>query len=381
MERPSLEEIYAEEDPVHRAILRDQRQRAIDNLFQPIHTEVKVEYDWLVEGFLPKGYLAILAGEPKSGKTCLATSLALAVATGTPFAGMPTEQSGVLWLSLEEGYVERRKTLDLSPLSETTTPLYTCYQRLAIDVEDDLIVLFESANRHKAGLIVVDPLHCATSGRSLADGWAARKTLQLLKQYCALQHITALVLHHSKRPAYSHRRPRVAESDQLAATASMHIVLTSRPKPPLPFTGEGAGGGGSVPPRLSGGEGVGGEGHSNQQTRLVTLHMQGRGDFANRSLHLHSPDPLSYFQSAEEETTPQPKLRLGPVETAIIEHLASSPLTADQLAELTNTGMGTLYNALARLRSKGIIRQKGSKPGQRYYELIQSAWQKLASEK
>ena len=69
------------------------------------------EPEWLIEGFLPKGYLAILASAPKMGKTCFATALALAVSTGERFAGMKTEQAAVLWCCLEESSSERALVL------------------------------------------------------------------------------------------------------------------------------------------------------------------------------------------------------------------------------------------------------------------------------
>lgn len=70
---------------------------------------------WLVQDWLPLGTLAILASPPKQGKTALATALALAVATGTPFAGMNTAQGGVLWLAQEESMWDRLRLLEQCP--------------------------------------------------------------------------------------------------------------------------------------------------------------------------------------------------------------------------------------------------------------------------
>jgi RecA-family ATPase len=57
---------------------------------------------WLWEPFIAEGTLNILAAYMKTGKTTLATALALAVAQGKPFLGFPVQQGGVLYLALEE---------------------------------------------------------------------------------------------------------------------------------------------------------------------------------------------------------------------------------------------------------------------------------------
>ncbi len=184
--------------------------------------------EWLIPGLLPFGYLAILAGDPKCGKTCLATALALAVATGTPFAGFPTAQTGVLWVAAEEGPDERNLLLDESPLADPATPLYTCYQPLTIDEEDSIDAIAHWSSETESRLIVIDPLHGASTGRSLNDGAAARKTLKLLKRLCVEKRITGLVLHHAKLPKRGSRKNRVAENAQLSATASLTWVMSYR---------------------------------------------------------------------------------------------------------------------------------------------------------
>lgn len=183
---------------------------------------------WLVEGLIPVGYLVLLAGSPKAGKTCFATALALAVANGVPFAGCPTRQAAVLWIAAEESQTERQVLLEGSPLVEASVPLYTCYQHLPIDDPETISLLYHWVNKTQAGLIVVDPLLGAIQGRSLSDSWSARRSLQPLKDMCRDSGITALVLHHEKSDRIRGKRA-VADNPQLAAVASMSIVLTSSP--------------------------------------------------------------------------------------------------------------------------------------------------------
>ena len=57
---------------------------------------------WLVEGLLPAGCCAILAAEPRIGKTWLAQDLVVSVASGTPFLGRKTQQRNVLYVPAED---------------------------------------------------------------------------------------------------------------------------------------------------------------------------------------------------------------------------------------------------------------------------------------
>jgi len=363
-------------DPIARANRRRERDHYLDNLFHPIYDLPTPEPRWLVQGWIPEGYLVFLASPPKSGKTCLATQLALNVATGTPFAGMPTQQAAVLWLAQEESPAERRLVLADHPLAQPSTPLYTCYEPLPIDQEDSLDAINNWVMQTDAKLVVIDPLHGATSGRSLQDGWNARRTLKGLKRLCTQTGVTALVLHHSKQPTKANPHPRVAESDQLAATASMQIILTSKPltseKPPRPSEGEGVGGEGSgtpLPGERSVSSGEPGEGPPERavlvpQTpapspetpapRLITLRCSGRGDFANRTLHIVSLN-LTDYQLTEPVPDAEPMTKTSYLETQVLALLEEPPHTTDEICEALNTNPGTLRNAITRLRATGQI--------------------------
>lgn len=54
----------------------------------------------IVGNLIPAG-LTVLAGAPKRGKSWLALKMALCVASGEPFLGMPTQKGAVLYLDLE----------------------------------------------------------------------------------------------------------------------------------------------------------------------------------------------------------------------------------------------------------------------------------------
>lgn len=56
---------------------------------------------WLIPGIIPEGYLIALAGEPGTGKSFTCYTLSLALATGTPFLGIPLTPRRVLYFDQE----------------------------------------------------------------------------------------------------------------------------------------------------------------------------------------------------------------------------------------------------------------------------------------
>ena len=299
---------------------REQLERDAENLFQAFSPKIEREsrkVEFLVEGFLPKGSLVILAGRPKEGKTCLGTAIALAVATGRPFAGMNTEMAPVLWMANEESKGERAAILgqftsDGGPYPVITgehydwmdskgpfLPLFTSHERVPIDTDDGLYTIDLWLGKTGAKLIVIDPLIAAVSG-PLEHSGSARRSLEKLKEFCWHRGVTALVLHHTKRVRDSRYFRRVADSDQLAATASMDMVLVRDPSSGL-----------------------------NGRPYLFTLSCRGRGEFANKVWLLESSRILDYQIRTEQPTlaAAEPS-RVG---QAILRALEGGELTIREL--------------------------------------------------
>ena len=214
-------------------------------------------------GIPPARGLALLAGRPKDGKTCLAAALAYAIAKGLPFAGMKTTQAPVMYFATEESREEWETAVRPNfPDPKDTVGLGVGHpSNFRIDDDADLWALRLAIDRYKPGLIVVDPLLAASRAGDFSSAGRARNALMGLKILCREKDVAALVVHHAKESRG--RAHRVAENPQLAATASLNIVLNWRKRP---------------------------------EGRLVTLAMTGRGAFANRTLHLLSDGPCRYAE-------------------------------------------------------------------------------------
>jgi AAA domain len=109
---------------------------------------------WLVDKHLPMAGLSLIAGKPKAGKSTLARCLALAVARGLSWLGMPTVQGDVLYLALEEKRDEVRAHFAAMGADSANPVHIYC----APSPQDGLEQLRAAADRYRPVLIIIDPL-------------------------------------------------------------------------------------------------------------------------------------------------------------------------------------------------------------------------------
>jgi len=183
-----------------------------------------LELSWVVEGLLPETYLCVIAATSNAGKSCLITSLALAVAAGKPFLGMPTAKSAVLWVAFEESKEERY--LALAAHKKIPENFFVSHEKLFIDTLGGQDALRYWIRRTKAKLVVIDSLYASCVAETLSDGRKAREVLMGLKDLCRKERCAAIVLHHvTKDASAGQTRERFADSNQILATASMDLLM------------------------------------------------------------------------------------------------------------------------------------------------------------
>ena len=127
--------------------------------------------DWLWPGYLARGKLHILDGDPGLGKSSLSTDLAARLTTGKPWPdGQPGgPPGGVLLLSAEDGLADTiRPRLDAAGADVGRVFAFTAvrswdeeadevYDRLP-QLPGDLVRLEEALGRFDVDLVIVDPL-------------------------------------------------------------------------------------------------------------------------------------------------------------------------------------------------------------------------------
>lgn len=281
------------------------------------------DLEWLVTDLLPVGYLVIVGGTSKVGKSCFLTSLACHIADGRDFLGKATQSTPVLWCALEESEGERR--LALTAYDGEPENLFITHEKIYIDSKAGIAALRYWVRRTGAKLVIIDPLYAANTAESLTDGATARRVLQPLKDLCREEGTSAILVHHlNKNNGAGMDRSRMADSNQLLASVSMDILMDAEER------GDGS--------------------------REITLKCRGRGEFANQSWVIHSKGMGDYellrhganADSSREAT-----------DSAILGTLKTGEYTSAQIAELAQLNLGTVNNRLTDLCRRRRVRTVG----------------------
>jgi hypothetical protein len=112
---------------------------------------------WLIEGVVPEGF-ALLAGDPKRGKSFLAWSWALAVARGDKVWSRATVAGPVLYVAIDEGRrMVQRKLLKLLDGRKAPEQLYVKFKLPRMD-EGGIEQLGEWLTQLRPVLLVIDTL-------------------------------------------------------------------------------------------------------------------------------------------------------------------------------------------------------------------------------
>jgi hypothetical protein len=151
---------------------------------------------WL-EVFLPANDISVAVGDSGLGKTPLAYQLGICIAAGKPFLGMPTTQSGVLYVDLENG------ANMLPALTENI-----CKVVKLDSVPDEFRVISESCDfeavanaiaHYEPGIVIADTLRALepeAEEKNSGMGAFLKKSRAIAQEYgCAI-----LLLHHIKKP-------------------------------------------------------------------------------------------------------------------------------------------------------------------------------------
>ena len=177
--------------------------------------------EYVVDGLLPIGGTAILAGRPKGGKSTLALNVSLCVVRGESFLGRQTRQGPVLYLALEGARGAWTQVLSALGLTESDD-LYLC-----IDRAPDAAIqwLQEAIEEHHPSLVVVDTMQRflrVADGNDYATGSNATDAIIDLARRA---NAALLMLHHSGKTRHAGIIDEVMGSTAWAAAVDTVLVL------------------------------------------------------------------------------------------------------------------------------------------------------------
>ena len=170
---------------------------------------------WIVEGFLRPGWLAVLAAEPKTGKSLLADNLTVALARGEPFLGLTTRQTAVLRIDLERYRLTVERLARLAGDSDLPY-VFLVKERIMADDTDEILGRIRQAQAD-AGLpvlVIIDPLGdfiwpaVERRGGSLNDYASVGAILQSLRGLAEETQAAFLLIHHLRKAQVDSPRPR-----------------------------------------------------------------------------------------------------------------------------------------------------------------------------
>jgi hypothetical protein len=196
--------------------------------------------DPLIKGLLDQGAMSVLYGDSNVGKTFVAMDMAYHIATGRPYAGMWTQQMGVLYVAMEggRGASKRVKALKAKYNPGEEPPFRLL--KSAVDLRNPKIDLnafiellkAEDTGRHKIGLVVVDTLARALAGgdeNSVVDMGAIVKNVGEI-QAAIDTHV--MIVHHTGKDrakgARGHSSLRAATDTELEVSEGLIQVTKQR---------------------------------------------------------------------------------------------------------------------------------------------------------
>lgn len=280
---------------------------------------------FLIEGLLAKGNLAILGGRPKSGKTFLGIQAARCIDEGLPFLGRETLKSRVLYYALEDGARRMRERAMLIKWQPQEAAIM-----LKIANLDDgqggpgpgVDEIFQQVTDGGFDLVIIDTLIAAMSGRTdERDNSSMGAIINALAQVAHDTERAILILHHTGKAL----NPDDIFSTLRGASAirgayDVGLILERKP-------GE----------------------------REAILHAESR-DYDIRNMTLRQAENGAGWEFVGDAYEIE-RIRAGRkvLETMLEHDTDDEGMTAKQLADIRKVSEATVHNQLKRLEESGYV--------------------------
>jgi|SRR5579859_2576943 len=186
--------------------------------------------DWLIDGVLPTG-LGMLAGKSKIGKSWMVLQIALAVASGRPFAGISTRQACVLYLALEDNARRLQDRINKQLAGQETPETLAMFVEW-VNVDNGCLERIQEcldANPDMR-LVIIDTFGKV---RGRPDGKTSvyqqdYQDMTAFKQLADQRRISILLVHHTRKQDASDALDLVSGSTGIVGAADTIMVLTRK---------------------------------------------------------------------------------------------------------------------------------------------------------
>ena len=204
--------------------------------------------DWLVDGWLAAGQLAVVGGPPKSYKTGFCVNLAVSLGSGTPLFGQfaAPARKPVLFFSGESGGEKLQRTAN-QVCGERAVRLRDCAILWHTESPDlasagGLRKLHWTVRKHQTEVVIVDPAYLSLFGRggaSPANVFEAGRAIMEASRACRDAGATLVLVYHTRKKTSLKDRP--VQLSDLAfsgiAEAARQWILVDHRKPFAAGTG------------------------------------------------------------------------------------------------------------------------------------------------
>lgn len=210
--------------------------------------------DWLWRGWIPRGRLTLVAGNPGGGKSFLTQAIAAAVSVGAPLPGddTPRDPASVILIACEDDPADTlRPRLEAMGADLSRVHVYQhVTERKKIDengrereieqnrqftVPYDAGLLEDLIRRHGAALVILDPLVAIQDGSIDSHRQAAmRQVLAPLHRVAQETGAAIVVVAHLRKTGAETAALRVGGSVDLVAAARVVIVVAPDPEDQAP---------------------------------------------------------------------------------------------------------------------------------------------------
>ncbi len=194
------------DDPAEDAVVERSRKRGAFTFLSPVELRSLPKPEWLIEGVLPAEALVYLWGPPKSGKSFVALSMALAMANGSPWFERAVNRPGRVYYIMGEGAGGACQRVDaaLDAYGIPDSVPFFVLPRAARFTDDDEVEKLEAAIRAHAEGQPVAAVFIDTLSRSIpgVDENAAVDMSAVVKRCDTLKEnlrCTIIPVHHSSK--------------------------------------------------------------------------------------------------------------------------------------------------------------------------------------